>query len=393
MLLLAALVGAAGCARAEEHVAPSLELQATPQFAPVRELTAELALESAAAPSASSRPAEPAFEPAAAPPAMSLQRSESAASRSSAPPVIKQTPPRCATGPVPPFTEPGGPRTSFSVDGYRAFGLAIKRTIDGVRQVHCLRVGWPPGEVNSDGRPSRVAEGIGPAWFRVIENTLARVPWHHVLTLERVIIDNRPKEHGIAPFDRRDPKDARDGRTLWLHEHLFRDPNHWSHGNYGSYWSYHVSEDGVRIAELPKDHEAFSPVLLHELGHLVMYQVINGERADPSVPPCARTCADSGSCSALPLLERESGCISPYCKPFRLPGSAENFAEQYRFYYQSPVTRALLRRAGAGCVGVLSAQDELGVEPHPAPWDLGLPAGRYRPSLWKSCQWRACKEF
>lgn len=307
--------------------------------------------------------------------------------------VVQPTSTGCAAGPASAFSEPGGPRSTFSVDGYHAYNLPITRTIAGVSQVHCLRVGWPPGNVNSDGQPTRVAEGIGPSWFRAIENTLARVPWHHVLTVERVIIDNRPKEHGIAPFDRRDPDDARDGRTLWLHEHLFRDPNHWSHGNHGSYWSYHVSEDEKRIAELPSDHDQFSPVLLHELGHLVMYNVINGERADPSTPRCAHTCGDKGTCATLSQLEREAGCISPYCMPFRYPGSVENFAEQYRFHYQSSVTRGLLKRVAAGCAGMLSAQDEVGPEPHPAPWDLGLSASRYRPSLWKSCQWRACKDI
>lgn len=310
------------------------------------------------------------------------------ASPASAPPTRP-----CEPGPAPPFVEPGGPRAHFSVHGYVAHDLRIEREIDGTLHVHCLRVAWPPGDVNSEGAPSTVARHIGPSWFRAIENTLARVPWHHVVVLERIFIDNRPKEHGIAPYDRQSPDDARDGHSMWLHEHLFRDPNHWTQGNHGSYWSYHVNQDNRTFAKAPPDHDLFSPVLLHELGHLVMYNVINGSSAVATTPACAQVCGDLGTCSSLSQLEREAGCISPYCMPFRFPAGTENFAEQYRFHYQSAETRELLRRHKAGCADLLEAQDRAGRVPHPPPWGASPPESAFRPSLWKSCQGRACKGF
>lgn len=338
--------------------------------------------------------------PASAPPAAEPTRTDPTASTSVAvapdstsPDSDEDAASPCTTGPAPPFEEPDGPRKSFSIHGYVAHDLRIERMVAGTLRVHCLRIGWPSGDMNNEGQPSTVAAHIGPSWFRAIENTLARVPWHHVRTLERVIIDNRPKEHGIAPYDRQSPDDARDGHTMWLHEHLFRDPNHWAHGNHGSYWSYHVNEDGKTFAALPPDHDAFSPVLLHELGHIVMYNVVNGGSAMPSTPPCARTCGDMGDCSQISQLEREAGCISPYCMPFRYPAGTENFAEQYRFHYQSAATRELLSRHRAGCAELLAEQDALEGEPHPPPWQVGLPESAFRPSLWKSCQGRACKGF
>lgn len=299
----------------------------------------------------------------------------------------------CAAGPAAPFEEPGGPRAFFSVHGYTTHLLPIERVVAGKRRVHCLRIGWPPGDTNNEGQPSNVARTLGPSWFRAIENTLARVPWHHVTTLHRIVIDNRPKEHGIAPYDRQSADDARDGHTLWLHEHLFRDPNHWTLGNHGSYWAYHVNVDHKSFSQLPADHELFSPVLLHELGHLVMYNVINGGSSQAHTPTCALTCGDAGTCTKITQLEREVGCISPYCMPFRFPAGTENFAEQYRFHYQSAATRELLSRHKAGCTDLLKEQDHTGEAPHPAPWEAGLPDGSYRPSLWKSCQGRACKGF
>lgn len=298
----------------------------------------------------------------------------------------------CVAGPAPSFEEPDGPRL-FSIHGYVAHDLRIERTIAGVLHVHCIRVGWPPGSTNNEGAPSAVAARIGASWFRAIENTLARVPWHHVRTLRRIIIDNRPVEHGIAPFSRQSPDDARDGHTMWLHEHLFLDPNHWVNGNHGSYWGYHVNEDNKTFAQLPADHHSFSPILLHELGHLVMYNVVNRGVDVISAPACALTCHDEGTCAKLPPAQREVGCISPYCSPFRFPGSTENFAEQYRFHYQSATTRELLRRSKAGCAELLAEQDRLAPVPHPSPWEDGLPESSYRPSRWTSCQGKACKDF
>jgi hypothetical protein len=294
--------------------------------------------------------------------------------------------------PVRKLVEIFGPKRHFSVHGYLARTLRIERILAGGPRAHCISVAWPPGALNSAHRRSRVAETIDDAWLRAITNTLARVPWHHVRTLRRVVIDNRPKEHGIAAFDRRSLDDARDGRTIWLHEHLFRARNHWARGTWGNYWSYHTSIDGEVFDDQPPDHTLFSPVLLHELGHLVAYNVINAHTVPESVPPCAWICGDRGGCGALPPSERESGCISPYCMPFRFQGGAENWAEQYRFYYQGSASRALLSRAGAGCLDVLASQDA--GDPHAAPWDHGLPdLPSFRQSLWDSCGGRPCKAW
>ncbi|HZO13047.1 MAG TPA: hypothetical protein VFB62_07305 [Polyangiaceae bacterium] len=282
--------------------------------------------------------------------------------------------------------EIGGRKRRFSVHGYVAHTLRITRGT----QAHCISVAWPPGFLNSANRRSRVADKIDDGWFRALENTLARVPWQHVRTVRRIVIDNRPKEHGIAAFDRRSPDDGRDGRTIWLHEHLFTAPNHWAYGNHGTYWSYHNDVDGQAFDDQPSDHALFSPVLLHELGHLVAYNVINADTVPESVPTCAQTCGDRGGCADLPPAEREAGCISPYCMPFRFRGSAENWAEQYRFYYQGSASRALLGRATHSCLELLVAEDT----EHKAPWDDGLPdVATFRPSLWASCGMRPCKPW
>jgi hypothetical protein len=292
------------------------------------------------------------------------------------------------------LVEIGGPKRLFSVHRYVAHTLRVERTLGGEVHAHCLSVAWPPGAFNTAMRRSRVAETIDDGWLRAIENTLARVPWHHVRTLRRIVIDNRPKEHGIAAFDRRSADDGRDGRTIWLHAHLFVAPNHWAHGNHGAYWSYHADADGVTFDDQAPDHVFFSPVLLHELGHLVAYNVINANGVRESVPPCAWTCGDRGGCFDLAPAEREAGCISPYCMPFRFKGSAENWAEQYRFYYQGSGSRALLSRANAGCLELLVAEDDAGDERHGAPWEMGLPdVASFRPSLWASCGGRQCKPW
>jgi hypothetical protein len=286
-------------------------------------------------------------------------------------------------------TEAGGPKRHFSLDGYAARVLRLERA-DGVRNAHCILVAWPPGSANTVGQRVNVAPRIHESWFRLIENTLARIPRHHAELVRRLVIDNRPTEHGIAPFDRQANDDARDGRTIWLHEHLFAEPNHWARGNHGNYWSYHVSEDGRTADAAPDSHELFSPVLLHEIGHLVMYHLVNASARGieaTAAPSCAHTCGESENCSTLTPVEREQNCISPYCMPFRFPASTENWAEQYRFYFQSARTRELLSRANAKCLGLLHEHDH-----GAAPWLSGKPdIMDFRASKWASCGDKPCK--
>jgi hypothetical protein len=292
------------------------------------------------------------------------------------------------------LAEPEGPRRHFSVHGYVARVLRIEREIDGVPHRHCISIAWPPGDTNSDGRPVTVAAHVDDGWLRGIENTLARVPWPHVEILARIVIDDRPKEHGIAPFDQNSADDARDGHTIWLHEQLFTEPNHWGRGNYGAYWSYHVDQDHERLDGQPADHRLYSPVFLHELGHLVAYNVVNRNAADPSAPRCAKMCGDRGGCEDLTPADREAPCISPYCMPFNVATGTENWAEQYRFYYQSSKTRGLLGRAQTPCLSVLSKHDRERDEARPAPWETGLPdLSKFQRSLWESCGEKACKPW
>jgi len=289
--------------------------------------------------------------------------------------------------------EAGGPKQRFSVDGYAARPIAIERREAGHDQLHCLALAWPSGDTNDDGQPVHVARVIDDAWPRAIENTLARLPWSHVLLIRRIVIDNRPTEHGIAPFDRQDPTDARDGHTLWLHEHLFVDPNHWARGNYGSYWGYHVDRDGSIIDGAGSDHDLFSPILLHEIGHLAMYWIANAHLTGPEAASnvaCAATCKDRGDCRTLDKTAREVGCVSPYCTPFRFESSTENWAEQYRLFFQSSASRKALEQARGGCLSLLNEA----AEPLGAPWERGLPdISSYRKSLWDSCGGRACKAW
>lgn len=299
-------------------------------------------------------------------------------------------------GPAPDLvlTEPGGARRLFSIDGYLARELCLKRRTNGSSQNHCLTIAWPSGPRNSLGTPCGVAETIDPGWFRAISNTLLRVPLSQARTLHRIVIDNRPLKHGIAAYDRKDPNDARDGHTIWLNEHLFRAPNHWARGNHGSYWSYHLSRDQTVIDGSPSDHDLFSPVLLHELGHIVMYNLVNRTGPVVDTPACARNCGDLKTCGRIPQLEREANCISPYCMPFDAPAGTENWAEQYRFYYQSSITRSLLERANLDCRQVLAALETDAQEPHWAPWEQGLPdIPDFRRSLWESCGGQACKAW
>jgi hypothetical protein len=280
------------------------------------------------------------------------------------------------------------------LNGYVARRIRLDSAAAGAARTHCIVVAWPPNDQNSDGQPVQVATHVDDGWLRGIENTLERVPWAQATVVRRIVIDNRPKEHGIAPFEHPGSDDARDGHTIWLHERMFEEPNHWARGNYGAYWSYHVDVDGEVLDDKPPTHALFSPVLLHELGHLVSYNVLNGRAGDPTVPACAVTCADRGGCKELPDEEREAGCISPYCVPFQFDKtSTENWAEQYRFFYQGSRTRGILAGAKSGCLGVLVAHDGRRAE-RSAPWDRGLPDIKtFRKSLWDSCGGRACKAW
>lgn len=283
------------------------------------------------------------------------------------------------------------PKKEFSVDGYLARTLRIERPLGSERKLHCVTVAWPKGSANSAGRAVSVARAIDEPWFRAIENTLQRLPWRHVQLVQRIVIDNRPKEHGIAAFDRAQTDDARDGRTIWLHQHLFQAPNHWARGNWGLYWGYHVNRDGESIDAASPQHDLFSPILLHEIGHLAMYWIANAGLQGPEAAvnvACAGTCKDRGDCGKLPPSERERGCVSPYCAPFRFETSTENWAEQYRLFYQSAASRTLLKQAGGGCLSLLE-QEQGDVPP---PWERGLPdIASYHASRWDSCGGRACK--
>jgi hypothetical protein len=288
--------------------------------------------------------------------------------------------------------EPGGKRRLFSWHGYVAKTIRIERVIEGAARRHCVVVAWPSGRRGTDGQETHVAERIDDAWLRAIENTLARLPFRHAALVKRVVIDNRPTEHGIAPFDRRAPDDARDGHTVWLHERLFIEPNHWARGNHGAYWSYHLDRDKEAVAEQKLDHDRFSPVLLHEIGHLVGYHLVNPSSAIEETPRCARVCGDEGGCRALPQEERERGCVSPYCMAFKFDAGTENWAEQYRLYFQSKTTRGLLESEHATCFGVLDGEAlNDGRKP---PWEAGLPdIPSFRRSLWKSCGEKPCKKL
>lgn len=289
------------------------------------------------------------------------------------------------------LAEPNGPRKLFSYHGYRAWTMRVQRTIDRKLRTHCVQVAFPAGKRNSDDKPVTVAAHIDDGWLRAIENTLQRLPWRHLQVVRRVVIDDRPKEHGIAPFDRRSADDGRDGRTLWLHERLFTEPNHWAHGNHGRYWSYHTDIDGETLDNRPNDHARFSPVMLHEIGHLVAYNVVNHNPANEAVPACARVCGDRpGGCKGMLAAVREQGCISAYCMPFQFETGTENWAEMYRFHYQSAATRSLLTTAEAACVQQLDTIND----GRAAPWALGLPdIADFRRTLWKSCDERPCKRW
>ena len=300
---------------------------------------------------------------------------------------VAEPSPGCAdyrAHPVPRVAEERPRRRVFSWDGYLTRSIEVRF---GERS-HCVEVLWPASARSGDGKALEVSRRIDDGWLRGIENTLARLPHRHAALVARVVLDDRPTEHGIAPFDRRRTDDARDGHTLWLHERLFTEKNHWAHGNHGDYWSYHTSDDGAAFDDQPATHALFSPILLHELGHLVAYGIVNGVSSNETVPKCARVCGDLGGCKELTQREREEGCISPYCMPFKFETGTENWAEMYRFYFQSRETRALV--AGTACERTLERirGDE------PLPEARGLPeTGPFERSRWKSCGGAACKPF
>ena len=301
-----------------------------------------------------------------------------------------------------PVKAPEPPWQTFSYAGYVEKTLRVSRSIDGVVRHHCVKVTWPPGQKGNDKLVTSTYSRIHAAWFKALENTLQRLPWRHLQVVKRFVIDNRPKEHGIAPFDRENPStDARDGHTIWLHERLFTDPNHWMHGNFGEYWSYHVQHDGQTIDQQPAEHNLFSPVLIHEIGHLIAYNVVLGGVAKDAVPECAKVCPDrlgkqKKQCLSMPPEEREQGCISAYCMPFNLPQGSENWAEQYRFFYQSETTRHLLESMKGSCFETLagsssSAGFNFG---RPPPWQDGLPdIVDFRKTRWASCGGKSCKDY
>ncbi len=297
-------------------------------------------------------------------------------------------------GPVPEHTPPW---TRFSYAGYIGRRLHLERQVQGSTRHHCVDVLWPAGYEGHDTHGVAVHQRIRASWFRLVENTLARLPWAHVELLDRLVLDDRPTGHGVAPFDRKMPDDARDGHTIWLHERLFLESNHWAHGNFGTYWAYHTQRDGLVVDRLGAHHDQFSPVLLHELGHLVAYHLVPSEGADDAVPPCAWVCEqrerlDPKSCGKLSPAEREASCISAYCMPFTLAIGSENWAEQYRFYFQSSKTRSLLKELPGSCFALLEQTPALHDDEGP-PWEhLEDPEGFHR-SEWTSCGGRACKPW
>lgn len=256
----------------------------------------------------------------------------------------------------------------------------------------CLDVVYPDGDSSLAKVPCHTSEHLDGGWLRLIANTLARLPRSHALLVRRVVIDNRPKEHGIAPYNRRDlANDARDGHTLWLHERLFEEPNHWAGGNHGRYWSYHVNVDGKLANDAGDSHTLFSPVLIHEIAHLVSYRTTSEDSDREEVPACAAVCGGK-SCKKVPKAEREGPCISPYCMPFKNDIGTENFAEQYRFFFQSSATRKLLEAKEGSCFTLIDGL--VPREEGKTPWKAGLPdIETFHKSTWASCGEAACKAY
>jgi hypothetical protein len=78
--------------------------------------------------------------------------------------------------------------------------------------------------------------------------------------------------------------------------------------------------------------------------------------------------------------------------PFKNDIGTENFAEQYRFFFQGSATRKLLEEKAGSCASLLEGlvpRDE-----QKTPWKAGLPdLPTYHRSLWSSCGDRACKAY
>jgi hypothetical protein len=289
------------------------------------------------------------------------------------------------------YADPNGPDRKYGYDGYVFRRVAIRRTIGGAERLHCLRVYYPPKDRSAAGKPVRISQLIGAPWYRLIENTLSRLPWLHLQLVRTIVIDDRPILHGVASFSRNEPStDARDGHTIWLNQRLFTQVNGWGPGNYGRYWAYRVNRDGVHAHGSPVDHELFSPVLIHEVGHLANYHVVNGSGADPTCPQCAWMCGDHDNCKDLKPEQREAYCATAYCTGFGYASGTENFAEMYRWYYQGSETRALLEKHFEPCFRLL---EELNGG-WGAPWEAGLgETGEYRKTLWESCAGRPCRAY
>ena len=295
------------------------------------------------------------------------------------------------------YKDPHGAKRKFGYDGYVFRRVAVQREIAGKVRLHCVRVYYPQGDKSAAGKTVRISQRIDAAWFRLIENTLTRLPWLHLQTVHAFVIDDRPILHGIASFSREDPKaDARDGHTIWLNQRLFTRPNHWGPGNYGKYWAYHVQYDDTRVDGQRDDHDLFSPVLIHEIGHLVNYSIVNGSPADPTCPRCAWMCGDHDNCKDLKQEEKEAYCVTSYCTGFGYSSGTENFAEMYRWFYQGSETRELLAKHFESCFDFLDDErDADGLNGgRGAPWELGLgEVVSYRKTLWDSCGGRACRAY
>lgn len=283
-----------------------------------------------------------------------------------------------------PYTDPYGKRRKFGYDGYLYRNIAIERTIGGVVRKHCVRVYFPPGGVTAEGKRVRIIDYITPAWYRLIANTLQRLPWLHLQVVKAMVLDDRPMLHGIASYSRRNaPKDARDGHTIWLNKRLFMEPNGLIAGNYGMYWAYRINEDGIAAKELGPEHDYFSPVLIHEIGHLVMYHRVNGSAWNATCPACSKMCGDERNCDKLTQVQKEKYCVTPYCTGFGFSSGTENFAEMYRWYYQSEQTRGWLLEYYGECYQVLKGMNG-GLR---EPWKRGLGQVQgYRQSQWDSCK-------
>jgi len=295
------------------------------------------------------------------------------------------------------YKDPHGPDRKYGYDGYVYRNVAIRRQIEGRERLHCVRVYHPAGDKSAAGKVVRISQRIDAAWYRLIENTLSRLPWLHLQAVHAFVIDDRPILHGVASFSREDPtKDARDGHTIWLNQRLFTKANHWGPGNYGKYWAYHVQYDRTIVDGYAAEHDLFSPVLIHEIGHIVNYNVVNGSASDPTCPRCAWMCGDHDNCKGLKPEQKEAYCATSYCTGFGYASGTENFSEMYRWFYQGSETRALLKQHFEPCFSLLDdEEDGEGLNGRwEAPWELGLgEVVGYRKTLWESCGERACREF